>query len=170
MDAWEYLNLLCLLLLVLGQGVRALAEGIRDSPFPEVTVLFHRKVTCNNTAKSENVYPSETWSCKDMRIDGHRMRYWYHVPDHDCTDAPESFGFYKEGRKNDVAGLCLAMLKANNIHKPLRAAFIHEPSCGHSGAERMLLIQNNSVPEGYEWQAFPAGKGYMRTLRCMLAD
>ena len=48
--------------------------AVSDYPFPDTTWLFNRKVTCNNSVVSDNVFPSETWSCQDMRWGWSRVR------------------------------------------------------------------------------------------------
>ncbi|ELU09491.1 hypothetical protein CAPTEDRAFT_223673 [Capitella teleta] len=145
-----------------------IALGRPQYSFPNSTVVLKRNVTCDGASPLTNVYPSETWSCRDMRIDGYRMRYWYRTgTDQPCTDAPPKFDANMTYRNNDESGLCRELLKANNIVKPLSVAYVHDPSCSHSVQQRIILEKN--LKKGHlNWKVVGAGPGYMRTLRCMV--
>lgn len=135
-----------------------------DTLFANWTELAGRNVTCDNWKHPPVKFPSDTWSCYNIRVDGRRLRYWY-IPgfgaETHCSD-----GKKKNDGLNDVAALCRAMLKAHGISRELWTAYVNDASCRRSNKERFVFRQVNGK---YKFDTFPSGHGYIILLRCMTA-
>ncbi|KAI0231648.1 hypothetical protein LSAT2_017999 [Lamellibrachia satsuma] len=161
--------------------------SLSDTLFANWTELAGRNVTCDNWKHPPVKFPSDTWSCYNIRelftpatrraarqarsgeprfsgVDGRRLRYWY-IPgfgaETHCSD-----GKKKNDGLNDVAALCRAMLKAHGISRELWTAYVNDASCRRSNKERFVFRKVNGK---YKFDTFPSGHGYVILLRCMTA-
>ncbi|KAK2171855.1 hypothetical protein NP493_1019g00041 [Ridgeia piscesae] len=133
-----------------------------DKLFAKLTVLSGRNVTCDSTEHRDVKFPADTWSCYNIRVNGRRLRYWY-IPgfgaETHCSD-----GKKKNDGLNDIAALCRALFKAHDIKRNLWTAYVNDASCRHSTKERVVFRKLNGK---YQFDTFPAGRGYILLLRCM---
>lgn len=133
-----------------------------DKLFANWTALSGRNVTCDNGKHPDVKFPADTWSCYNIRVDGRRLRYWY-IPgfgaETHCSD-----GKKKNDGLNDIAALCRALLKAHGITRELWTAYVNDASCSHTKKLRVVFRKLNGK---YQFETFPAGRGYILLLRCM---
>ncbi|XP_064652768.1 uncharacterized protein LOC135503229 isoform X2 [Lineus longissimus] len=133
-------------------------SSIQDKSFPSSTILFGRNVTCGE--HKPGLFPSRTWSCTDIKVDGLRLSFTY-MPG--LGAAKRECGETK-GR-NDLAALCNHLLLAQGIEETLWSAFVSQASCHLSQGQRILLRNTSKI---HEWRTEEEGKGYIKSIQCMV--
>ncbi|XP_022288593.2 uncharacterized protein LOC111100789 [Crassostrea virginica] len=127
---------------------------ITDKAFPNVTV-YDRQITCGQ--HRPGLFPTETWTCNDIRVDGMRIAYGYYPglgADSKCT---ETGGF------DELRELCRQLLTFVAFDGKLWGAQVSNATCEKTTDTRVTL---NLVLEGYEWQELGPGHGMIETLQC----
>ncbi|XP_033727853.1 uncharacterized protein LOC117317163 isoform X1 [Pecten maximus] len=130
---------------------------VPDHSFPSWTMVHNKNVTCG-TIKPGLKFPSQTWTCADARVDGYHLAYSLYADigvDRKCV---ETRGL------DELAEVCLAMMREMDVHKPLWAALVTNATCGYHEGKRGYL---KKVREGFEWVDMQSGHGAMYTFRCM---
>ncbi|XP_048729617.1 uncharacterized protein LOC125646976 [Ostrea edulis] len=127
---------------------------IQDKPFPNATV-YDKKVTCGQ--HRAGLYPTETWTCNDIRVDGLRIAYGYYPGLGADTKCTETGGF------DELRELCGQLLKSVAFDGKLWGAQVSNATCEFTENTRLTL---NLVYEGYEWQELGPGHGMIETLQC----
>jgi hypothetical protein len=138
-----------------------------DKRFREVNMLFDHTVTCTATANDiGHVFPSETWSCYNIRVDDLPVRscYSHAVGLHSKCE--------NEDGHNDFGAICRHLLKLHNVKRDLKAALIvpdlHVSSGDRAGRQKRMVLS----PDGstFSWQQFTEQSGRLKDLRCMLTN
>lgn len=128
---------------------------IQDKSFSNVTV-YGREVSCGQ--HRPGLFPTETWTCNDIRVDGMRIAYGYYPglgADSKCT---ETGGF------DELRELCEQLLKKSVAFTgKLWGAQVSNATCDFTKDTRVTL---NMVIGGFEWQEMGPGHGMIETLLC----
>lgn len=137
---------------------KAVPVRVNDTLFPTGKLIYNRTVSCSEKFEPGK-FPAQTWTCKDMRVDGLRLAYGYNpsiTKSHLCV---ETKGF------NELAELCRKMMQGIGSEKKLWAAFVSNANCDYINEERLLL---NMTQRGrYGWSKMKSGYGWIDTLHCM---
>ncbi|XP_022288668.1 uncharacterized protein LOC111100845 [Crassostrea virginica] len=128
---------------------------VQDKSFSNVTI-YDRKVTCGE--HRPGLFPSQTWTCNDIRVDGMRMAYGYYPglgADSKCT---ESGGF------DELRQLCYKLMESIASNRQLWGAQVSNASCDYIEENRVMLNVNLG---GYYWMEMKPGYGWIETLQCV---
>lgn len=137
---------------------KAAQVRLDDKPFPTGRKIHNRTLTCSEQFEPGK-FAAQTWTCKDMRVDGLRLAYGYNpsiTKSHLCV---ETKGF------NELAELCRRMMQEIGSEKKLWAAFVTNANCDYISEERFLL--NMTGPGRFGWSKMKSGYGWIDTLHCM---
>jgi len=138
---------------------------VHEKMFDESTQLGKYTVTCENV-KSDAKFPSATWSCHNIRINGKKLRHLFQYHESHCVTDKKSSAEKFDG-KNDIAELCRKMMKAHGVHAELWSAFVHKPKCGNKKESMMIFTPVDD--RNYQWNE-TVSKGYATTIRCMAVN
>ncbi|KAK3088616.1 hypothetical protein FSP39_021311 [Pinctada imbricata] len=140
-------------------------NALNDKTFTN-EVIYGRNVTCGE--HKPGLFPSQTWTCADIRVDGLRLAYGLYpgigVSDVRCT---ETKGF------DELRQLCKKLMESIVSERPLWGAFVSNASCDYHDEKRLILnMTGKKVGEDeyirlYEWYEMDPGYGWIQTLQCM---
>lgn len=127
---------------------------VQDKSFSNVTVCG-RTVSCGQ--HRPGLFPTETWTCNDIRVDGMRIAYGYYPGLGADTKCTETGGF------DELRELCRRMLLSVAFEGKLWGAQVSNATCDFTEDTRVTL---NMVIGGFEWQEMGSGHGMIETLQC----
>lgn len=127
---------------------------IQDKSFSNSTV-YDKQVTCGQ--HRPGLFPTETWTCNDIRVDGMRIAYGYYPGLGADTKCTETGGF------DELRELCRKLLQSVTFNGKLWGAQVSNATCKYTTDIRVTL---NLVIGGYEWQELGPGHGMIETLQC----
>jgi hypothetical protein len=162
------LALLLVTLVATGSGEEQPPMQTPELLFNETTDILGSYVTCNNQSEGQLKFAKETWSCYDIRVNGSKLRSYFwtdadKASDSHCTDDVQGL--------NDHSAICQHLLTAHNITKQFVTTFIiTDPLCTVTKDSRAMFVKVKPSAEQYHWILHPPGKGFVKTLRCMLQD
>ncbi|KAK3598528.1 hypothetical protein CHS0354_005809 [Potamilus streckersoni] len=131
----------------------------KDKSFPNVTLVYGLNVTCDMEKQKPGNFPSQTWTCTDMRVNGSRMAYGYYPNFIGVTNkCTETRGF------DELGEVCRAMMRGIDVTKDLWVAYASNAKCDFIDEMRLML---NMTKTGYRWDVMKAGYGWIETLQCM---
>ncbi|XP_048727780.1 uncharacterized protein LOC125645880 [Ostrea edulis] len=128
---------------------------VQDKSFSNVTI-YDMNVTCGN--HRPGMFPSQTWTCNDIRVNGMRMAYGYYPGLGADTRCTESGGF------DELRQLCHKLMESIASNRQLWGAQVSNASCDYTEENRVML---NLSKSGYYWKTMDPGYGWMETLQCV---
>ncbi|KAL4218021.1 hypothetical protein ACF0H5_022759 [Mactra antiquata] len=136
------------------------SDRLPDKPFPFPITIHGKNVTCvNETKHIPGLYPAQTWTCEDMRVDGRRLAYGYNPSITKDKMCGETQGF------DELSEVCRDLMRQMEAKKELWAAFVTNATCEYIDEPRYMLNFKGSGT--YTWFSMDKGNGWIYTLRCM---
>lgn len=161
---------LCLSTLTFSVGIadkmemEVLDTDVSDNSFPPWTMVHSKNITCGPITPGLK-FPAQTWTCADAKVDGQRLAYGLYP---DISVDPKCMSTHG---LDELAEVCLAMMRAMDVFKPLWAAFITEATCDYHNSPRRYLNRTKSETSedevSYSWVNLNAGNGWVHTFKCM---
>lgn len=128
---------------------------VQDKSFSNVTI-YDMEVTCGK--HRPGMFPSQTWTCNDIRVNGMRMAYGYYPGLGADTRCTESGGF------DELRQLCYKLMESIASNRQLWGAQVSNASCDYIEEKRVMLNLNL---DGYYWKKMDPGYGWIETLQCV---
>uniref|UniRef100_A0A8W8N664 Uncharacterized protein n=1 Tax=Magallana gigas TaxID=29159 RepID=A0A8W8N664_MAGGI len=113
---------------------------VQDKSFSNVTI-YDMEVTCGK--HRPGMFPSQTWTCNDIRVNGMRMAYGYYPGLGADTRCTESGGF------DELRQLCYKLMESIASNRQLWGAQVSNASCDYIEEKRVMLNLNL---DGYYWK------------------
>ncbi|XP_013378625.1 uncharacterized protein LOC106150397 isoform X2 [Lingula anatina] len=160
---WRWLGLLTVLL-SLGGAMMDLVR-FEDKPFDTSILVHGRTVSCNGSIPKGR-FAGPTWTCADIKVDGLRLSYGFISYESGVGQSERHCDANTDNLTNDYAQLCREMMAVQKDvgREPFWSAFISDGSCGALPEKRMRFLKDR----GRVWHVMDPGRGYVRTLQCML--
>ncbi|KAL8561516.1 hypothetical protein ACOMHN_057210 [Nucella lapillus] len=130
-----------------------------DIPFQTETRVLNKTITC--AGNRWGTFPSLTYTCDDIRVDGLRLAYGYY-PGWGVKETCQE----TEGRQ-ELTNLCQRMLRGvDPPGKEIYGVFVNNATCRRTDQSRYMLTRRGK--QRHKWVRLGPGNGWLSSISCMI--